>query len=167
MQPDGNGAEYSSQPTLALLPFTFGRPLSCLRRDNCQRWTCFINADTPARTRLSRCACVCMHEKERKREERERGRHIYSQLVYVFSVIRAVLAAALEHTYLPVAAVLNEFVYSFVLGFYLLFFPSSSLARVPFLHHVDPVGFCYFSPLSLAPLPPPFFPSFSLYFCCS
>lgn len=83
---------------------------------------------------------VCMHEKERKREERERGRHIYSQLVYVFSVIRAVLAAALEHTYLPVAAVLNEFVYSFVLGFYLLFFPSSSLARVPFLHHVDPVG---------------------------
>jgi len=37
---------------LAPLPFTFGRPLSCLRRDNCQRWTCFINADTPARTRL-------------------------------------------------------------------------------------------------------------------
>lgn len=157
MQPDGNGAEYSSQPTLAFLPFTFGRPLSCLRRDNCQRWTCFINADTPARTRLSRCACV--HAREREEERRERGRHIYSQLVYVFSVIRAVLAAALEHTYLPVAAVLNEFVYSFVLGFYLLFFPSSSLARVPFLHHVDPVGFCYFSPLSR----PSSTPCFSLF----
>jgi len=44
--------EQNTASQLAPLPFTFGRPLSCLRRDNCQRWTCFINADTPARMRL-------------------------------------------------------------------------------------------------------------------
>lgn len=83
---------------LAPLSFTFGRPLSCLRRDNCQRWTCFINADTPARTRLC-----------------ERGTPTVTRIRLPCNTSSPRCGS---WTYLPVAAELNEFVYSFTLELY-------------------------------------------------
>lgn len=86
---------------LAPLPFTFGRPLSCLRRDNCQRWTCFINADTLARTKLC-----------------ERGIPTVARIRLLCNTSSPRCGS---WTYLSVAAELNEFVYSFMLELYFLF----------------------------------------------
>lgn len=98
---------------LAPLPFTFGRPLSCLRRDNCQRWTCFINADTPARTRLC-----------------ERATPMVTRIRLPCNTSSPRCGS---WTYLPVAAELNEFVYSFMVELYFfLAFPNFYIIRFTF-----------------------------------